>query len=194
MTQTFTFSTIVTLKEAFSFPSTVTYIHSLFTILGTQVHLHSSLISQLYDSSSMHTVMQLDLQVNVQIKHLKNKIMWSLTKSVASLLMQKTRLNILETAVILGFSHTTVSRVYRESCRENRVGVSSVGANTLIGEVKEKRPDWFELPGRITIHVCTTQLWSTEMQQKMLKTLNLRLSRAQAFPNWTLGIPVIFHL
>ena len=60
-------------------------------------------------------------------------------------------LSISETADLLGFSHTTVSRVCREWCEKQKhpVSSSSVGRNALLmREVRGEGPDWSKLTGR----------------------------------------------
>ena len=62
-------------------------------------------------------------------------------------------LSISETADLLGFSHTTVSRVCREWCKKKQkrhpVSSSSAGRNVLLmREVRGEGPDWSKLTGR----------------------------------------------
>ena len=61
-------------------------------------------------------------------------------------------LSILEIADLLGFSHTTVSRVCREWCKKNNKKTSSeqqfCGQKHLLMKRSEEGPDWLKLTGR----------------------------------------------
>ncbi len=56
-------------------------------------------------------------------------------------------LSISKTADLLGFSHTTISRVYREGPKKRKYSVSSscVDKNALMSEVRGEWAAWLEM-------------------------------------------------
>ena len=59
---------------------------------------------------------------------------------------RRTGLSISKTADLLGFSHTTISRVYRELSEKEKISGSCVDENALLmSEIKGECADWLEM-------------------------------------------------